>query len=154
MNLKSSVAFPRKKVTVVKILNAELSTTSCLCEDLFQLHRYFTLPRISFQRLRTLIGLELPEIERERNECFVLRSSLLSMVGEWNMITRSNGGITLTRKQPFSRNLSQCYFIHNKSHVDWPGSNPCFRGQRPGTSRSSRDTVLDSWDPRCQRTHK
>lgn len=83
VKLQSSVVFPRKNVTGVKILNAELSTSLCLCVDLFHLHRYVTLPRISFQRLRTSIGLELPESEQGKGEfCLTIAVSVRWQVNE------------------------------------------------------------------------
>jgi hypothetical protein len=51
--------FSRKKVSGLDIQNAELGISSCLSVDRFQLHRYVILPRISLQRLRTLIALGL-----------------------------------------------------------------------------------------------
>jgi hypothetical protein len=31
---------------------------------------------------------------------------------------------TDSRKPKYSKNLSQCHFIHLKSHMDWPGIEP------------------------------
>jgi hypothetical protein len=40
------------------------------------------------------------------------------------------------------RNLSQCHFVHHKSHMDWPGVNPGLRCERPATNRLSHSTAL------------
>jgi hypothetical protein len=38
----------------------------------------------------------------------------------------SDGGMILTREKRWNRkkNLSQCHFVHYKSHMDWPGREP------------------------------
>jgi hypothetical protein len=37
----------------------------------------------------------------------------------------SIGGMIMTgEKHNRERNLSQCHFIHQKSHIDWPGIEP------------------------------
>jgi hypothetical protein len=38
-------------------------------------------------------------------------------------------------------NLSQCHFVHHKSHRDWPGSEPSLLCERPATTRLSHVTV-------------
>jgi hypothetical protein len=39
------------------------------------------------------------------------------------------------------KNLSQCHFVHHKSHMDWPGANSGLRGERPATNRLSQGTA-------------
>ena len=33
------------------------------------------------------------------------------------------------------KSLSQCHFVHHKSHIDYPGIAPGLRGERPATNR-------------------
>jgi hypothetical protein len=40
-------------------------------------------------------------------------------------------------------NLSQCHFVHQKSHCTYPGSNPGLQAGRPAANRLSRDTTLN-----------
>jgi hypothetical protein len=52
----------------------------------------------------------------------------------WNDIDRKK---RTTRKE----NLSHCHSVHHKSHTDWPGPNPVFRGERPATNRLCHGTA-------------
>jgi hypothetical protein len=40
------------------------------------------------------------------------------------------------------KNLSQCHFVHHKSHMDWPGRVPGLCSERPGTNDLSHGTAL------------
>jgi hypothetical protein len=56
------------------------------------------------------------------------------MEHRWNEI---DGG-----KPKYSgKNLSQCYFVHHKSHMDWLGSNPGLRSYRRLLSALSHRTA-------------
>jgi hypothetical protein len=39
-------------------------------------------------------------------------------------------------------NLTQCRFVHHKSHMTWPGANPDRRGGKPATNRLSYGAAL------------
>jgi hypothetical protein len=39
------------------------------------------------------------------------------------------------------KNLSQCQFFHQKSHMDWSGIEPGLRGERPANNRFSHGTT-------------
>jgi hypothetical protein len=40
------------------------------------------------------------------------------------------------------KSLSQCHYVHHKSHIDWPGSEAGLRGERPATNDLSHGTVM------------
>jgi hypothetical protein len=52
----------------------------------------------------------------------------------WNDIDRGN-------QKGSEKNLSQCLFIHHRSHWTDPGANPGRRGERPATNRLSHGTA-------------
>jgi hypothetical protein len=39
------------------------------------------------------------------------------------------------------KNLCQHHFVHHKSHMDYPGSNPGLCGERPANNRLSHGTA-------------
>jgi hypothetical protein len=59
------------------------------------------------------------------------------------MNMESHGGMILTGKaEELGGNLSQCHFVHHKSHMDLPGSEPGPLRERPATNRLSYDTAV------------
>jgi hypothetical protein len=40
------------------------------------------------------------------------------------------------------KTLSQCHFVHHKSHMDQAGIKPGLRGERPATNRLSHGTTI------------
>jgi hypothetical protein len=42
------------------------------------------------------------------------------------------------------KSLSQCHFVYNKHHVDWPGANTSLSVERLGSNRLSVGTALSS----------
>jgi hypothetical protein len=47
----------------------------------------------------------------------------------WYMSINSHGGMISTGKNPKNseKNLSQCHFVHQKPHMNWPGPEPKYR---------------------------
>jgi hypothetical protein len=67
----------------------------------------------------------------------IMRIFLFSILMEhrWNEIDRG--------KPKYSeRSLSQCPFVHHKSHMDRPGIDPGLRGERPATNSLSHGTAI------------
>jgi hypothetical protein len=56
---------------------------------------------------------------------------------QWNETDR--------RKPKYSgKNLSQCHFVHHKSHMDSPGMEPGLRSGRPAANLLSHGTAHNS----------
>jgi hypothetical protein len=59
------------------------------------------------------------------------------MEHRWNEIDKENPKYS-------KKNLSQCHFVHHKTHKDWPGIEPGFCGERPVTNRLSHGTAMST----------
>jgi len=61
------------------------------------------------------------------------------MYSKMRAISMGSGGITPRQQnQSPCRSNVQCYFVHQKSHMDWPRINPGFGGYSLATDRLNR----------------
>jgi len=54
---------------------------------------------------------------------------------EWINVERWVGDTEKGKQKRWETDVSQCYFVHHKSHMDYFESNPGLRGERPATDR-------------------
>jgi hypothetical protein len=67
------------------------------------------------------------------------------MIGLYEYGERRWNDIDRRKPKNSEKNLSQCQFVHHKSHMDWPGSEPGLRVERPLTNRLSHGTAYNTY---------
>jgi hypothetical protein len=59
----------------------------------------------------------------------------VNMDQRWNDIDRG-------KSKDSEKNLSDCHFVHQKSHMKWPRCEPGLRGEKPATNHLSYDRPI------------